>query len=100
MKTTQNPPPPIAEEERLDETPIISHIVKKSIEEHSFSIDNTRTMKTTQKNNNNDAEEEEEEVSGEAAYGETTYLWSSVKVLSIIVGCASSFFLQSSSFLQ
>ena len=51
-------------------------------------------MKTTQKkkNNNNDAEEEEEEeVSGEAAYGQTTHLWSSVKVLSIIVGCASSF---------
>jgi len=58
-------------------------------------------MKTTQKKNNNDAEEEEEEeVSGEAAYGQTTHLWSSVKVLSIIVGCASSFFLQSSSFLQ
>tara|TARA_B100000073_G_scaffold156827_1_gene129550 strand:+ start:4235 stop:4483 length:249 start_codon:yes stop_codon:yes gene_type:complete len=54
-------------------------------------------MKTTQKKkkNNNDAEEEEEEeeVSGEAAYGQTTHLWSSVKVLSIIVGCASSFFL-------
>ena len=53
-------------------------------------------MKTTQKKkkNNNDAEEEEEEeVSGEAAYGQTTHLWSSVKVVSIIVGCASSFFL-------
>ena len=41
------------------------------------------------KTQNNDAEEEE--VSGEAAYGQTTHLWSSVKVLSIIVGCASSF---------
>ena len=48
-------------------------------------------MKTQKKNNDDAEEEEEEEVSGEAAYGETTYLWSSVKVLSIIVGCASSF---------
>ena len=50
-----------------------------------------KTQKKKKKNDDAEEEEEEEEVSGEAAYGETTYLWSSVKVLSIIVGCASSF---------